>query len=126
VRRRKASFLCLAAFPEFSNQKDQKVFAFGVHQCYNKRVVKRKAKQWEATKMKFTAVFKTNKFGNVQHMVSDFYKTKGEFRKEMKSNGLIVLAIYKDTDIRAIKGMKSYELNTIERQYAFEILEDEK
>jgi hypothetical protein len=73
-------------------------------------------------KMKYTAVFRTHKFGDVQHMISEFYETKGEFRKELRSNGLVVLAIYKDTDIKAIKGMKSYELNTIERQYAFEVL----
>lgn len=52
--------------------------------------------------MKFTAIYKTERKDHLRSMTSE-YNTKTEFRKDLKQNGYITIAILTDKEIEDIK-----------------------
>ena len=53
--------------------------------------------------MKYTAVYKNKKCGDLRHMIQTDYKTKADFKADVKRNGLILIAILTDKEIELIK-----------------------
>jgi hypothetical protein len=53
--------------------------------------------------MKLTAIYRKERNGNIYHIVDEYYKTKKDFKQDLKANGYIVLEVLTDIEIGEIK-----------------------
>ena len=65
------------------------------------------------------AVYKNN--GNYHHLKANDYKTKAEFKQELKANGYKAITVYNNEDIEKIKN-KYFTDRTDNEEYLLEVL----
>jgi len=68
-----------------------------------------------------TAIYKFSRNGNVKHMTRE-YRTKGEFKQDLKDNGMRILAILTDKEIQEIKEAHWSDSTELYQEYVREVL----
>ena len=72
--------------------------------------------------MNLTAIYRATSDLGIKHRKDDFYSSKKEYAKELRSNGFKVLVVYTDKEIEQILEESPNATDPIHRDYVKQVI----